>query len=224
MTDSGTRDQILLTAGEIFADAGFERATVRRISDQAGVNVAAINYHFGDKETLYSEAVRYAYSTRSTEVPMPEWSSESSPEARLRGFVTTLLTRMLGTDGIPWQSRLMMREVLQPTKACEPMVREHFRPQVDMLKQIVDELILVEAAEHRRMQIVFSVLGQCLFYRVSGPVVALMLEPDELREHYEHEQLSEHIADFTLAAISALNQSGGQLSPDPLGKLGGVVQ
>jgi AcrR family transcriptional regulator len=44
-----TRDKILDAAGEVFAEHGFEGATIRAITERAGANVAAVNYHFRDK-------------------------------------------------------------------------------------------------------------------------------------------------------------------------------
>ena len=52
MAAPDTIHQILNAAGEVFAIKGFKDATIREISAQAGVNLAAINYHFGDKERL----------------------------------------------------------------------------------------------------------------------------------------------------------------------------
>jgi len=59
--DDATKTRLLEAAGEEFADKGFGGATVRAICARAGANVAAINYHFGDKERLYIEAVIEAH-------------------------------------------------------------------------------------------------------------------------------------------------------------------
>ena len=47
-----TSDRLLEAAGEVFAEQGFHRATVRQITERARVNVAAINYHYRDKAEL----------------------------------------------------------------------------------------------------------------------------------------------------------------------------
>jgi AcrR family transcriptional regulator len=52
-TPDPTREKLLEAAGQIFAEHGFQAATVREICSRAGANVAAINYYFGDKVELY---------------------------------------------------------------------------------------------------------------------------------------------------------------------------
>ena len=47
--DAATRARLLAAAGRLFADRGFKKVTVREICRAARANVAAINYHFGDK-------------------------------------------------------------------------------------------------------------------------------------------------------------------------------
>ena len=60
MSADSTRERILQAAGEEFANGGYAQATIRAICCKAGVNVAAVNYYFGDKERLYIEAVKHA--------------------------------------------------------------------------------------------------------------------------------------------------------------------
>jgi AcrR family transcriptional regulator len=52
-----TRDRILETAEVLFATKGYEGTSLRDITDRAGVNVAAVNYHFGSKEGLLREVL-----------------------------------------------------------------------------------------------------------------------------------------------------------------------
>lgn len=56
-----TETQIkLIEAAEIeFAENGYEGASIRSITSRAEANIAAVNYHFGSKETLFIEMIRY---------------------------------------------------------------------------------------------------------------------------------------------------------------------
>lgn len=51
------RNRILTVALEHFASRGYHGSSIRDITRQAGVNLAAINYHFHNKECLYREAL-----------------------------------------------------------------------------------------------------------------------------------------------------------------------
>ncbi len=50
-----TRDLILDTAEQLFAEHGFSRTSMRMITKDAGVNLASVNYHFGSKDDLINE-------------------------------------------------------------------------------------------------------------------------------------------------------------------------
>ncbi|MCB1077775.1 MAG: efflux transporter outer membrane subunit, partial [Verrucomicrobiae bacterium] len=52
-----TRDRILDAAENLFADHGFSKVSLRQITAEAGVNLAAVNYHFGSKDALVFEVL-----------------------------------------------------------------------------------------------------------------------------------------------------------------------
>src|SRR5476651_1320248 len=83
-----TRRQLLESAGEVFAEVGFRDATVREICRRAGANIAAINYHFGDKETLYAEVLSYSHGKALEKYPpLLDVAENAPPEKKLRAFV-----------------------------------------------------------------------------------------------------------------------------------------
>ena len=196
------RCRLLAAAGPVFAEKGFEHTTVREICQAADVNLAAINYYFGDKKTLYVETVRQAHSLLVERVPMPEWPAGTPAAMKLRGFVRTLLTRMLSRDAAEWQPRIMLREVLKPTDACRSLIEDYFGPLLEVLESIVSEFLGADVARHRLRQMAFSIIGQCLFYRVSREIVHMIVCEDDRAAYYRTDQLADHIANFSLAALS----------------------
>ena len=56
-----TKQRIIDRARELFAERGFEGTSIRDLAKLADVNVAAINYHFGNKTGLYTETIRQCY-------------------------------------------------------------------------------------------------------------------------------------------------------------------
>jgi AcrR family transcriptional regulator len=53
-----TRDQILAAAWKLFSERGFEDVSVRDVTNEAGVNLASVSYHFGSKDGLIQEVVK----------------------------------------------------------------------------------------------------------------------------------------------------------------------
>lgn len=56
-TRRDTKDRILDTAERLFADHGFAATSLRQITAEAQVNLAAVNYHFKSKEALLSAVI-----------------------------------------------------------------------------------------------------------------------------------------------------------------------
>ncbi len=204
-----TKSRLLEGAGEEFAEKGFELARVRAICDRAGANLAAINYHFGDKEHLYVEVLREAH--RCGLDPQEErFDPRLSPAERLRTFIHHFLGRVLAMNQPEdWQHRLMMREMLSPTPFSEVLVREMIRPRFELIRGLMRE-ICPEADDRRLNALVFSVIGQCLHYKMARRVTERLIG-DEGYRALDLDYLTDHITAFCLAALGmgpTLNQAG----------------
>jgi len=195
------RDRILRAAGQEFAEHGYEAATVRDICLAATVNVAAVNYYFGDKKRLYIESVKHAHEERVRQVPLPEWADGTPAEQRLHDFIDNMLERMLGFGQPPWQVRLMMREVLHPTEACRELVEDYIRPHFALLVAILDELCDGRLAQPELRRVAMSIIGQCFLYRAAGDVVGMLVPRQEIESLHTPRQLADHITRFSLAAL-----------------------
>ncbi len=203
------RERILLAAGREFAERGYEAATVRDICAAAGVNVAAVNYYVGDKHRLYIESVKHAHESRVRQVPLPEWDSSVPAERRLHDFVDNMLERMLGLAQPPWQVRLMMREVLQPTEACRELVEDYIRPHFAILVAILDDLAGGRLTQPELRRVALSIIGQCFLYRAAGDVVGMLVPPAELETLHTPPRLAEHVTRYALAALGRVPPLAG---------------
>jgi AcrR family transcriptional regulator len=130
-----THDALIKAGGELFAAHGFDAVSVRQISTQAHANVAAVNYHFGGKQGLYNEIIRFMVSRRR-QIKIkdileahPEWSKGPEGYARaLHEYVRAQLFLVFDKNEPQWLSRLWLREISQPTEAMDILLAEFFRP------------------------------------------------------------------------------------------------
>lgn len=204
VSEATTRRQLLESASEVFGEAGFREATVREICRRAGANIAAVNYHFGDKEALYAEVLRYSQQKAVTKYPALLNVAEDAPAAqRLRAFVLSLLLRIFDKTPTACHGKLMSREMIEPTAALDTLVEERLRPMADQLRKIIADILDCPMAEERVWQCSFSVVSQCVFYHHCQPVIQRLL-PRQPLDADGIERLADHITRFSLAAMKHL--------------------
>jgi AcrR family transcriptional regulator len=210
-----TRQRLLEAAGEVFAERGFADATVRQICARARTNVASIRYHFGDKEKLYSAAVRYAHAC-ATRHPIDAGMTDSAtPEQRLRAFVRGFLLGILDRGKPAWHEKLFAREIAEPTAVLDELAETAVKPRVAAIAAIVRSIIGDDAPPDLVHRCARSVVGQILFYHFARP----MLERVFVRERFDAsavETLTEHITAFSLAGLRGIaGQRRQQRQPMP---------
>lgn len=208
VVSSETQQRLLEAAGEVFAEKGFRNATVREICRRAKANLAAVNYHFGDKEGLYTAVIEYVHTRTLEKYPLAQPDREDMPAAqRLGNFIHHVMSSLFA-DGLPaWRFKLMAREMIEPTAALNAMVKNMIRPLAQKLGSIVRELLGRGATDEQVRLCQLSIIAQCLHHRNSQPVIQRLF-PGQKYGPAEVKALAEHITRFSLNALKGLRVEG----------------
>ena len=198
-----TRKRLLDAAREVFAEHSFQGATVREICRRAEANVAAVNYHFSNKDGLLAEALNFAPLAALQEANV---SAAACPRMRLRLFLRDFMLMLLDEKNPSSQCRIMARELADPTPALDKIVREAIAPLHAFLGKLVREIVGDKVSEAELRRCVHSIVGQCLFYRHSDPVLQRLYP--KLRYGRKKSRRSASILEFSLAGIGQLGKSG----------------
>ena len=204
-----TRARLIEAAGRVFAEEGFENATVREICDRAGVNNAAINYHFGDKTELYESVLREAHCAARAEFDAhQELLVAAPPEEQLRRFITMIVGHFLDESRPAWSQHLIAREMATPTAALDRVVDEVIRPMTQFLHQVVTRLLSPRNDPDTGRHAVGSIMGQCLLYKHCRAVVE-RLYPEQRFDAAGIDEIAAHITRFSLAALRGMRDDAG---------------
>jgi AcrR family transcriptional regulator len=179
--------------------------TEREICRTAHANVAAVNYHFGDKLRLYEEVLQGAIHAMRDITEAARAAGEGrAPDEKLRRYLVLFLRQLLrpGTETL---HRLIQREMHDPTPALDALVEQGVRPRVAYLCEIVSDMIGCDAADPRVLRCAASIQAQAVSY-IPNPIAR------RLGFHFEPTQTqiddaARHIADFSVAGVHAVGRA-----------------
>jgi AcrR family transcriptional regulator len=205
-----TRRKLLDAAGEVFADVGYQAATVREICSRAGVNLAAVNYHFGDKLGLYTELLKI---TVANERATTEDALRAlPPEEALRRFVLGMLRQMNQADRPSWNTKVMTHELAHPTPVLAVVVEHMIKPKARVLYGIVGRIIGRPPLDPRTRMCAHSIVGQVVHYVHARPVIALLWPELEMTQQTV-EEIARHITEFSLEALKGIKRNSKRTAP-----------
>lgn len=143
MNETDTRWRILRAAERLFVEQGFDVTTMRQITGAAGVNLAAVNYHFGSKNALIEEIFRQrlglliADCLRALEqLEMAAKHESLRPHQIIEAFFGAALR--LATDhdnGGDCFMRLLGRTYTAPPISLRAFLIREYAPAVDRFKR-----------------------------------------------------------------------------------------
>lgn len=184
MTDSATanrsletRDRLLRAGVRVFAELGFEPATTRQLASQAGVNLAAIPYHFESKRGLYLAVAEYVADElgarllpRVAAVRAVLEAPDATP-AQLREALHALLANMTGLimgepDAEAWAG-FILREQANPTDAFEILYERIMGPMFETVIALTARLTDRDADDPATRLDAVTLIGQLLVFRTS---------------------------------------------------------
>ncbi len=171
-----TRCRLVAAGLELFARHGFDAVTTRQLAEAAGVNQAAIPYHFGGKQGVYLAVAEHVAAQTG---------------ARLRPLCETVRARLAGTPGRAEVGALLLETTLALARiAFEPahrdvwlilLAREQFRPSAaferlytevsgplhGMLGELVGALVEAPADAPETILLAHAYLGQLIGFLVA---------------------------------------------------------
>jgi len=203
-TKSGkTGDRLLTAASRIFAEQGFQESTIADICERAETNIASVNYHFGDKETLYLEAWRYAFNQELDNHPSDGGVAEDAPaEQRLAGRIRSLIARV--ADQNSYSFAIINKEMAQPTRLLADILEKEINPQRLKMLALLKECLGQTATEQHIHYCHTSIMGQCFQLLRLKHMKNSQNFPHYPSDLSDSKAFADHVVQFSLAGIQAI--------------------
>jgi AcrR family transcriptional regulator len=205
---SDTRNRLLVAAAEVFAEQGFRHARISDICQRAQANIAAVNYHFGDKESLYLAVVQKLDAESKADATYMQIDPNAPPEEKLQTFIREFLAILLKSGPSTWLGKLMAREMIEPTAALDYMIEKVIPPVDGAVRGIVGELLSLPPDAPLVQMCVSSILGQCMIYfdtkEIALRVTPGLINPDNSYPPAMIAFLAEHVTQFSLHGMQSM--------------------
>ena len=127
-----TSDQLLDAARDLFADRGYDGASIRAITDRAGANLGSVTYHFGTKEALYHRVIE-TFLAPLRERVVAAAGTDGRPLDRIEAIVRAAFDHYAEDPAMP---RLILQQIASGRPAPPP-ARAWIRQALGILGDLV---------------------------------------------------------------------------------------
>jgi AcrR family transcriptional regulator len=200
------RNRLLDVAEKLFSERGFADTSIRDITAEANCNVAAVNYHFGGKENLYTEVWRnHLLALRDNQIAsiekvMSENQGTPRLEDLLKSFAETFIGSLVDETKSTRLLKLMMREMLDRHLPQNMFADEVIKPTLGAMQEALLKTC-PGLQESQTTLIVFSIVGQ-LIHAVRIKTMFGQSDGDNL-PIFDLSEMVDHIIKFSAAGVRA---------------------
>jgi AcrR family transcriptional regulator len=167
-----------------------------------------VNYHFGDKESLYLAVVRKLDEESKADAAYMQIDPNAAPEEKLHTFIREFLAILLKSGPSTWLGKLMAREMIEPTAALDYMIEKVIPPVEGAVRGIVGEILSLPPDYPAVRLCVSSILSQCMIYFDTKEIVLRMtpgmINPDNSYDSAMIAFLAEHVTQFSLHGMQSM--------------------
>lgn len=196
-----TRERLLLAALKLFAQQGYAKTSIRAIAAEAGANVAAVSYYFGDKASLYTALFSGECGDIQSLIPVFTQPGLSLREALQRYFEGMLASLNAG-ETARLHMRLHMREMLEPTSQWEVEIEKDLRqPHYAMVRLLCQHSGLAQADDNIH-RLVISITGLAHNLWIQQELVNALV-PQLLGTPLAVAQWADRMTEYALAMVLA---------------------
>lgn len=205
-----TRLQILEVAGKVFAEFGYDAATSKQVCLQAGVNVAAVNYHFNGKDGLYSAVLIEAHQRlMSLEYLAAIAGSQEDARSKLERVIDGMIDNLIdGMDTNGWHLRVYMREVINPSPLFGVLLNNQVAPKLSILRNLLGQVTGLAPDDPILIHCFLATFAPCIVLLIANRNTLGLVMPNILEDKCA---LKEHLRAFVLAGCDALSRGGRTL-------------
>ncbi len=211
-TGKDAKEKLLQAAIKIFAIHGFEGASTRLLTKEAGVNISAIPYYFESKEGLYEAVVRHIISQASQKsgemiqhikAALEEGTlTQATAREFLHQFIKSMAIFLLSEQNTPYFAQIIVREQMQPSSIFEILYDDFMGPVHAILTRLISFLCGTGAHEVETILCTHSILGQLMVFKTHQELALRSLRVTSLSAEYV-ETIIQMILQNTDAVIAA---------------------
>lgn len=192
-----SKETILSEAIILFAEKGYSGLSMRQLATAANLSVAAIYHHFPDKNTLYLEAIRFAFSGKER-IFAQVWEADCSAEEKLARFIRALLDVMTQDHNFHC---LMQREIMEANpERMNLLAQGIFKQQFCLVMQLAEELA-PEQDSHLVAASIIAIVDSTVKCRPLNKFF-----PGRKPEHEQTDVIAAHITHLVLNGLKARSQ------------------